>query len=167
MPSKVEVDPSRRLEKFAHGRTPGGAPVAEAYPAKLERALRASGWDVSVSKSGDPRRYGARCRLRHRYARAAGYERDNRSIRHQRPPSPTRTRRRYRAESRGDHPSGPRQGQRRHPVRQWPASDAAIFAAAQQSVDSFVTRYSDVYYEVGRAAGGGSDLNTIPAITRT
>jgi lysophospholipase L1-like esterase len=31
------------------GRTPGGVPVAEAYPAKLERALRARGWDVSVS----------------------------------------------------------------------------------------------------------------------
>jgi acyl-CoA thioesterase-1 len=34
------------------GRTPGGVPVAEAYPAKLERALRARGWDVSVSNQG-------------------------------------------------------------------------------------------------------------------
>jgi acyl-CoA thioesterase-1 len=34
------------------GRTPGGVPVAEAYPAKLERALRARGWDVSVSNKG-------------------------------------------------------------------------------------------------------------------
>jgi acyl-CoA thioesterase I len=33
-------------------RTPGGVPVAEAYPAKLERALRARGWDVSVSNQG-------------------------------------------------------------------------------------------------------------------
>lgn len=36
------------------GRTPGGVPVAEAYPAKLERALRARGWDVSVSNQGMP-----------------------------------------------------------------------------------------------------------------
>src|ERR1700755_3438071 len=34
------------------GRTPGGVPVAEAYPAKLERALRARGWGVSVSHQG-------------------------------------------------------------------------------------------------------------------
>jgi lysophospholipase L1-like esterase len=34
------------------GRTHGGVPVAEAYPAKLERALRARGWDVSVSNQG-------------------------------------------------------------------------------------------------------------------
>ena len=34
------------------GRTPGGVPVAEAYPAKLERALRARGWNVSVSNQG-------------------------------------------------------------------------------------------------------------------
>jgi acyl-CoA thioesterase I len=34
------------------GRTPGGVPMAEAYPAKLERALRARGWDVSVSNQG-------------------------------------------------------------------------------------------------------------------
>ena len=34
--------------------TPGGVPVAEAYPAKLERALRARGWDVSVSNQGMP-----------------------------------------------------------------------------------------------------------------
>jgi acyl-CoA thioesterase I len=34
------------------GRAPGGVPVAEAYPAKLERALRARGWYVSVSNQG-------------------------------------------------------------------------------------------------------------------
>src|SRR5215475_14958192 len=34
------------------GNTPGGVPVAEAYPAKLERALRARGWGVSVSNQG-------------------------------------------------------------------------------------------------------------------
>ena len=34
------------------GRTPGGVPMAEAYPAKLERALRARGWNVSVSNQG-------------------------------------------------------------------------------------------------------------------
>src|SRR5215471_16753875 len=36
------------------GKTPGGVPVAEAYPAKLERALRARGWDVSVSNQAMP-----------------------------------------------------------------------------------------------------------------
>ena len=34
------------------GRTRGGVPVEEAYPAKLERALRARGWDVAVSNQG-------------------------------------------------------------------------------------------------------------------
>ena len=34
------------------GNTSGGVPVEEAYPAKLERALRARGWDVSVSNQG-------------------------------------------------------------------------------------------------------------------
>jgi hypothetical protein len=34
------------------GKTPGGVPVAEAYPAKLEHALRARGWDVAVSNQG-------------------------------------------------------------------------------------------------------------------
>jgi acyl-CoA thioesterase-1 len=34
------------------GRTPGGVSVAEAYPAKLERTLRARGWDVAVSNQG-------------------------------------------------------------------------------------------------------------------
>jgi acyl-CoA thioesterase-1 len=37
------------------GRT-GGVPVSEAYPAKLERALRARGWDVSISNRGIPGR---------------------------------------------------------------------------------------------------------------
>jgi len=37
---------------MGQGNTPGGVPVAEAYPAKLERALRARGWDVSVSTQG-------------------------------------------------------------------------------------------------------------------
>jgi acyl-CoA thioesterase-1 len=34
------------------GPTAGGVPATEAYPAKLERALRARGWDVSVSNQG-------------------------------------------------------------------------------------------------------------------
>jgi acyl-CoA thioesterase-1 len=34
------------------GRTSGGVSSAEAYPAKLERALRARGWDVSVVNQG-------------------------------------------------------------------------------------------------------------------
>ena len=41
------------------GRTSGRVPVAEAYPPKLERALRARGWDVSVSNQGV--RGGAAC----------------------------------------------------------------------------------------------------------
>ena len=38
------------------GNTPGGVPMAEAYPAKMERALRARGWDVSVSNQGQTAR---------------------------------------------------------------------------------------------------------------
>src|SRR5262245_47551097 len=34
------------------GRTPGGVPVAEAYPARLESALSARGWDLSVANQG-------------------------------------------------------------------------------------------------------------------
>ncbi|MBV8534863.1 MAG: hypothetical protein JO128_04670 [Alphaproteobacteria bacterium] len=36
-----------------------GVSVSEAYPAKLERALRAKGWDVSVSNQGVPGRTSA------------------------------------------------------------------------------------------------------------
>jgi hypothetical protein len=52
-------------------------------------------------------------------------------------------------------------------VRQWPASDAAIlqrrnraWTPSSPGIPTFITK-------VGRAAGGGSVLNTIQAITRT
>ena len=34
------------------GNNGAGVPVSEAYPAKIERALRARGWDVSISNQG-------------------------------------------------------------------------------------------------------------------
>jgi acyl-CoA thioesterase-1 len=47
-------------ETFGSGQAPsrrsGGVPVAEAYPAKLEQALRARGWDVAVNNQGVPGR---------------------------------------------------------------------------------------------------------------
>ena len=127
------------------GRTPGGVSVAEAYPAKLERALRARGWDVAISNQG----------VRGATVRNAVYTVD-RSI-------PPRTKltivqfgnndrnllfasaddiahsldeiiRRVRAK-----------GSAAILVREWPPSDAAAFAAVEQSADSFVTWYSDVY----------------------
>src|ERR1700736_1395964 len=62
------------------GRTPGGVPVAEAYPAKLELALRARGWDVSVSNQGLPGNT-ARGALYHpRSEDTAGYEAHYRRI---------------------------------------------------------------------------------------
>jgi acyl-CoA thioesterase-1 len=46
-------------EAYRTGRF-SGVPVAEAFPAKLERALRARGWDVAVSNNAVPgRRAGA------------------------------------------------------------------------------------------------------------
>ena len=47
-------------QTFGSGRAPsgrsGGVPWAEAYPARLERALRARGWDVVVNNQGVPGR---------------------------------------------------------------------------------------------------------------
>jgi acyl-CoA thioesterase I len=134
------------------GRTPGGVPLAGAYPAKLEHALRARGWDVSISNQG----------IRGGTARDAVYSIDMRV-----PPGTKVTIVQFGINDRyllrapaGDIARSLEEIIRRVSakgsavilVRQWPASDAAIFAAAQQSVDSFVTWYSAVYYE-GWASG--------------
>src|SRR3984893_8500552 len=37
---------------MGQGKTPGGVPAGEGNTAKLERALRAGGWEVSVSNQG-------------------------------------------------------------------------------------------------------------------
>jgi acyl-CoA thioesterase-1 len=128
------------------GRTLGGVQVAEAYPAKLERALRARGWDVSVSNQG----------LRGSTARNAVYTIDQRI-----PPLTKLTIIQFGSNDRnlllasaGDIAHSLEEIIRRVRakgsavilVRQWPPSDAA-FAAVEQSADSFVTWYSDVYYE--------------------
>jgi acyl-CoA thioesterase-1 len=128
-------------------RTPGGVPVAEAYPAKLERALRARGWDVSVSNQG----------VRGATARNAVYTID-RSI----PPLTKVTIIQFGSNDRnlllvsdGDIAHSLEEIIRRVRAKgsavilvgQWPPSNAAAFAAVEQSADSFVTWYSDVYYE--------------------
>jgi acyl-CoA thioesterase-1 len=129
------------------GRTPGGVPVAEAYPAKLERALRARGWNVSVSNQG----------VRGGTARNAVYTIDQRI-----PPLTKLTIIQFGGNDRnlllasaGDIAHSLEEIIRRVRakgsavilVRRWPPSDAAAFAAAEQSADSFVTWYSDLYYE--------------------
>ena len=129
------------------GRTPGGVPVAEAYPAKLERALRARGWEVSVSNQG----------VRGGTARNAVYTIDLRI-----PPLAKLTIIQFGSNDRnlllasdGDIAHSLEEIIRRVRakgsavilVRQWPPSDAGAFAAVEQSSDSFVTWYSDVYYE--------------------
>jgi acyl-CoA thioesterase-1 len=129
------------------GRTHGGVPVAEAYPAKLERALRARGWDVSVSNQG----------VRGATARNAVYTID-RSI----PPLTKLTIIQFGSNDRnllltsaGDIAQSLEEiirkvrvkGSAVILVRQWPPSDAAAFAAVEQSADASVTWYSDVYYE--------------------
>ncbi len=129
------------------GRTPGGVPVAEAYPAKLESALRARGWDVSVANQG----------VRGGTARNAVYTIDSRI-----PPLTRLTIIQFGSNDRnllgasaGDIAHSLEEIIRRVRakgsaailVRQWPPSDAAAFDAVQQSADSFVTWYSDVYYE--------------------
>ena len=129
------------------GRTPGGVPVAEAYPAKLERALRARGWDVSVSNQG----------VRGATARNAVYTIDQ-SI----PPLTKLTIIQFGSNDRnllfasaGDIAQSLQEIIRRVRakgsavilVRQWPQSDAAAFAGVEQSADSLVTWYSDVHYD--------------------
>ena len=127
------------------GKTHGGVPVEEAYPAKLERALRARGWDLSVSNQG----------VRGATARNAVYTVD-RSI----PPLTKLTIIQFGNNDRNllfasadDIAHSLEEIIRRARakrsavmlVKEWPASDAAAFAAAEQSADSFVTWYSDVY----------------------
>jgi acyl-CoA thioesterase-1 len=129
------------------GRTPGGVPVAEAYPGKLERALRARGWDVSVSNQG----------VRGATARNAVYTIDQ-SI----PPLTKLTIIQFGSNDRnllfasaGDIAQSLQEIIRRVRakgsvvilVRQWPQSDAAAFAGVEQSADSLVTWYSDVHYD--------------------
>jgi len=129
------------------GRTPGGVPVAEAYPAKLERALRARGWDVSVSNQG----------IRGGTARDAVYNIDSRI-----PPLTKLTIIQFGSNDRnllgasaGNIALSLEEIIRRVRakgsavilVMQWPPTDAAAFAAVQQRADSFATWYSDLYYD--------------------
>ena len=128
------------------GRTSGGVPAAEAYPAKLERALRAKGWDVLVSHQGvlggtaRDAVYNIDCRIppltkltiiqfgwNDRFLLDASAGDIARSL--------AEIIRRVRAK-----------GSAAILVREWPPSDAAAFAAVEQSADSFVTWYSDVNY---------------------
>lgn len=124
------------------GRTPGGVPVAEAYPAKLERALRARGWDVSVSNQG----------VAGQSARDAVYSLDRRI--------PVGTKltiielglndRNWLDASPSDIASSLAEISRRVRakgsaiilVREWPQSDEATFAAVQQSADTVVSWWS-------------------------
>ena len=128
------------------GRTPGGVPMAEAYPAKLERALRARGWDVSVSNQG----------VAGQSARDAVYSLDRRI--------PVGTKltiielglndRNWRNASPSDIASSLAEIIRRVRakgsaiilVRQWPQSDEATFAAVQQSADAVVNWWSSDLY---------------------
>ena len=132
---------------MGQGNTPGGVPVAEAYPAKLERALRARGWDVSVSNQG----------AAGRTARDAIYILDTRIP----PVIPPGTKitivelglndRNFLGASSPDIASSLAEIIRRVRakgsaiilVRMWRQSDDAAFAAVQQSVDAVATWYSD------------------------
>ena len=146
------------------GRTPGGVPMAEAYPAKLERALRARGWDVSVSNQG----------VAGQSARDAVYNLDRRipvgtkltiielglNDRHWLDASPSdiasslaEISRRVRAK-----------GSAIILVREWPQSDEATFAAVQQRADAVVSWWSSDLYSNGHVrpeydSGDHSHLN--------
>jgi acyl-CoA thioesterase I len=146
------------------GRTAGGVPVTQAYPAKLERALRARGWDVSVSNRGIPGMTTGN----------ALYHLD-RSV----PPLTKITIVQLGSNDRGLH--GVSAGTiarslaeiigRLHAkgsavilVRQWPASDAASYAAAQQSADALAEWYAGTHADDGLIrseynSGDGAHLN--------
>jgi acyl-CoA thioesterase I len=127
---------------MGQGNTPGGVPVAEAYPAKLERALRARGWDVSVSNQGAAgqtardvvysldRRIPAGTKLT-----IIELGRNDRNFLGASPPdlasSLAEVIRRVRAK-----------GSAIILVRQWPQSDEATFATVQQSADAVVSWWS-------------------------
>jgi acyl-CoA thioesterase I len=128
------------------GNTPGGVPVAEAYPAKLERALRARGWDVSVSNQG----------AAGHTARDAIYNLDRRI-----PPGTRITiielginDRNLLAASPSDIANSLAEIIRRVRakgsviilVRSWLRSDDAAFAAVQQSADAVVSWWSDLWF---------------------
>jgi len=133
------------------GRTPGGVPMAEAYPAKLERALRARGWDVSVSNQG----------VAGQSARDAVYSLDRRI--------PVGTKltiielglndRNWLDASPSDIASSLAEISRRVRakgsaiilVREWPQSDDAAFAAVQRSADAVVSWWSSGLYSNGYA----------------
>jgi acyl-CoA thioesterase I len=131
------------------GNTPGGVPVAEAYPAKLERALRARGWDVSVSNQG----------AAGHTARDAIYSLDRRI-----PPGTRITiielglnDRNLLGASPPDIASSLAEIIRRVRakgsviilVRSWWRRDDAAFAAVQQSADAVVSWWSDLWYSNG------------------
>ncbi|MBV9587494.1 MAG: hypothetical protein JO213_21665 [Alphaproteobacteria bacterium] len=121
------------------GRTPGGVPMAEAYPAKLERALRARGWDVSVSNQG----------VAGQSARDAVYSLDRRI------PAGTKLTiielglndRNWLNTSPSDIASSLAEISRRVRakgsaiilVREWPQSDETTYAAVQQSANAVVS----------------------------
>ena len=131
------------------GRTSGGVSSAEAYPAKLERALRARGWDVSVVNQG----------AAGRTASDALYTLD------QRIPPGTRITiielglndRNFLGASPPDIASSLAEIIRRVRakgsaiilVRQWPQSDEATFAAVEQSADAVVNWWSSDLYSDG------------------
>src|ERR1700731_3010220 len=131
------------------GRTPGGVSMAEAYPAKLERALRARGWDVSVSNQG----------AAGQTARDAVYSLDRRI------PAGTKLTiielglndRNWLDASPSDIASSLAEITRRVRakgsaiilVRAWRQSDEATFAAVQQSADAVVSWWSSDLYSNG------------------
>jgi acyl-CoA thioesterase I len=127
-------------------RTPRGVPVAEAYPAKLERALRLRGWDLWVSNQGVPGAtahdavYAVDLRVPLTKLTIVQFGSNDRNFLPVSASDIARSLeqiiRRIRAK-----------GSAVILVRQWPPSDEVAFAAVERKADSFVTWYSDVYYE--------------------
>ena len=128
--------------------------MAEAYPAKLERALRARGWDVSVSNQG----------VAGQSARDAVYSLDRRI------PAGTKLTiielglndRNWLDASPSDIASSLAEIIRRVRakgsaiilVRHWRQSDEATFAAVQQSADAVVNWWSSDLYSNGYVRPG-------------
>lgn len=145
------------------GNTAAGVPVSEAYPAKIERALRARGWDVSISNQG----------ILGGTARDSVYNLDLRV-----PPNTKLTIVQFGDNDRmllGASPADiaislgeiirrvRAKGSAVIVVQEWPASDAAAFSAIQESADAVVTWYSGLYpggkLRPEYAAGDGAHLN--------